>query len=163
MPLPLHLLIHFGLALLTGYLAGRYFKKLEMGIVAGFIGGFLIDFDHVLEYLITFGPQFSLQYFLEGRQFLITDQIHLWFHAWEYIIVLIILARIFRTKQILAAFLITLAFASGIHLLTDSIINNYPLKYYSLSYRQELGFSAQKLLSPAEYQKNQKIKKELGI
>jgi len=163
MPLSFHLFIHFSLALLAGGLAGYYLKRLDIGLVAGFIGGFLIDLDHVLEYILTFGWSFSLQHFLEGRQFLISDQIHLWLHAWEYVILLVILARIFWRKKALGIFLIILALASFVHLLSDSLINNYPLKYYSLSYRQEVNFSAEKLLNPAEYLKNQKLKRELGL
>jgi len=163
MPLSLHLFIHFSLALLTGFLAGYYFKKLSIGLIAGFLGGFLIDLDHVLEYFLVFDWSFNIQHFLQGRQFLISDHIYLWFHAWEYVVILIIMAKLFYQRRSFAIFLFVLALAASVHLLSDSLINNYPLKYYSLVYRQEMDFSAEKLLNPLEYQKNQVFKRELGL
>jgi len=163
MPLSLHLLIHFTLAILTGYLAGAHFKKIELGVLVGFLGGFLIDLDHVLEYLLVYSLNFNLIYFLQGRQFLISDQIHLWFHAWEYMPILLLLALVFKKKKTLETIFVTLAFAMSVHLLTDSVINKYPLKFYSLLNRTEVNFSAQKLMRPDDYQKNQETKIELGL
>jgi len=163
MPLSLHLLIHFSLAILTGYLAGKYFRKLGLGIIIGFIGGFLIDLDHVLEYFFVYGLNFNLIYFLQGRQFLISDQIQLWFHAWEYVIILLIFAYLFKKRNIVKAVLVTLALAIGVHLATDSIINHYQPQFYSLSYRASLGFSAEELMSREEYELNQKWKSEMGL
>lgn len=162
-PLPIHLLIHFSLAILSGYLAGRHFKKLEIGILFGFIGGFLIDLDHVLEYLIVYGGQFNLLYFLQGRQFLISDQIHLWFHAWEYVPILLIFWLLLKKRKILEAIVFTLALAISVHLITDSIINRCPPKFYSLAYRASLDFSSPKLMSAEGYQENQKLKQKLGL
>ncbi|MEI6529412.1 MAG: hypothetical protein WCN88_03380 [Candidatus Falkowbacteria bacterium] len=162
-PLPIHLLIHFSLAILSGYMAGRHFKKLEIGILLGFIGGFLIDLDHVLEYLIVFSGHFNLRYFLQGRQFLVSDQIHLWFHAWEYVPILIIFGLLLKKRKTLEVIAITLAFAMGIHLITDSIINRCPPKFYSLAYRASLNFSSPKLMSIDGYQENLKLKQELGL
>ncbi len=162
-PLSIHLFIHFSLAILSGYLAGRYFKNLFLGIMVGFIGGFLIDLDHVLEYFLVYGPHFNLRYFLQGRQFLLSDQIHLWFHAWEYVLVFIILSLILKKNKIIKAIFLTLALAMSVHLLTDTIINRVPLKFYTLSYRASQNFAAQKLMSPRGYEENLKLKAELGL
>jgi len=142
MPLSLHLIIHFTLAIITGYLAGLHFKKIELGVLIGFLGGFLIDLDHVLEYFLVYGFHFNLIHFLQGRQFLISDKIHLWFHAWEYVPIFFLLALAFKKNKVLETILITLAFAMSVHLLTDSVINKYPLKFYSLLNRVEVNFSA---------------------
>ena len=163
MPLIIHLFIHLFFAILTGYLAGKYFKKLELGILCGFIGGFLIDFDHVLEYFLVYGLSFDLMYFLQGRQFLISDQVRIWFHAWEYLPLLLLLAFIFRKKEAVRVALITLAFAGGVHLLSDSVINRQPLKFYSLINRASVDFSAKELMRPEEYELNQKWKREMGL
>lgn len=163
MPLYLHLSIHFGLALLAGYLVGRHFKKNVLGLIAGLLGGFLIDLDHVLEYLLVFNWHFNLGYFLEGREFLAADKIYVWFHAWEYVPLLVLLAIVFKKYKALETFLFALALAASVHLLSDSAINQYPLEYYSLIHRQEVNFSAEKLLSPEEYAKNQELKKALGL
>ena len=79
MPLSLHLIIHFSLAIIVGYFCGRLFKKPGLGIIVGIMGVFLIDLDHVLEYFLVFGPTFNLQYFIESRQFLVSDKIKLFF------------------------------------------------------------------------------------
>jgi len=162
-PLSIHLLIHFSLAIMSGYLAGRYFKNLILGILVGFIGGFLIDLDHVLEYFLVYGPHFNLIYFLQGRQFLISDQIHLWFHAWEYVAVFIIFSFIIKKNKGIKAILLTLALAISVHLLTDTVINRVPLKFYTLSYRASQNFSAPKLMSPKGYEENLKLKAALGL
>ncbi len=162
-PLPLHLAIHLYLAILTGYLAGKYFKNIWLGLIVGVVGGFFIDLDHVLEYLLVFNWQFNLYNFFEGRQFLVSDKIHLWFHAWEYIYFLLLLAWLLRKKEIIKIILITMSLAMSVHLLTDTIINKVPLKFYTLSYRAGLGFEAINLMSSEAYQENQDLRKKLGV
>jgi len=163
LPLPLHLLLHFSLAILVGYLLGRHFKKVEIGVIFGFLGGFLIDLDHVLEYFFVYGWHFNLSHFLDGYQFLSSEKLYLVFHAWEYLPLLLLLATIFKKYKNIQAALVTLAFAASIHLLTDSFLNQYPLEYYALSYRYENNFSASKLLNPTEYNEMMIFKKELNL
>jgi len=163
LPLPLHLAIHLYLAILTGYLAGRYFKNIWLGLLIGVCGGFFIDLDHVLEYLLVFNWHFNIYDFFKGRQFLASDKIHLWFHAWEYVFGFLLLAWFLRKKEILKIILITLSLAMSVHLLTDTVINKVPLKFYTLTYRANLGFEAINLMSPEAYQENQDLKRELGM
>lgn len=163
LPLSLHLAIHLYLAILTGYLAGKYFKNILLGIIVGICGGFFIDLDHVLEYFLVFNWQFDLYNFLDGRQFLVSDKIHLWFHAWEYIFILLLLSWFFRNNKILKIILVTLSLAMSVHLLTDTIINKVPLKFYTIIYRANRGFEAINLMSADAYQENQNLRKELGI
>jgi hypothetical protein len=163
LPLPLHLLLHFSLAILIGYLLGRHFKKVGLGVLFGFLGGFLIDLDHVLEYFFVYGPHFNLIYFLEGRQFMISDKIRLVFHAWEYLPLLLLLALIFKKYQTVRVAIITLALAASVHLLTDSFLNRYPVQYYALSYRHENNFEAKKLLSPAQYEEMTRLRSEIDL
>lgn len=162
-PLPIHLLIHCSLAILSGYLAGRYFKKIELGVLVSFCAGFLIDLDHVLEYFLVYGLHFNLLYFLQGRQFLISDQIHLWFHAWEYVVLFIFAGLVLKNNKTIKTILLTIAFAMSVHLLTDTIINKVPLSFYTLSYRASRGFSAPQLMSADAYRENLKLKMELGL
>ncbi len=163
MPLYIHLLIHFLLAVLVGYLCGRVFKQVRLGIIVGVIGGFLIDLDHVLEYFLVFGPTFNFQYFIESRQFLISEKIRLYFHAWEYLPILVLLAWFFRAKQKLKLIFITLAFSGSVHLVSDIFINQYYFGYYSITYRYQRDFSASQLLSEEQHQLNLDYRKELGI
>lgn len=163
MPLYIHLSIHFILAVLVGLFFGWRFKKKKLGLLMGIIGGFFIDLDHVLEYFMVYGLTFNFQYFIESRQFLISDKIRIYFHAWEYFPVLIFLGWFFRKRPNLKVIFFTLAFAGAIHLTSDVFINKYGFKYYSIYYRYLNHFSAPLLLSPFEYQMNQYYKAELGI
>lgn len=162
-PLPIHLLIHFSLAILSGYFAGKYFKNIKLGILIGFIGGFLIDMDHVLEYFLVFGPHFNFNYFIEGRQFLASNQLHLWFHGWEYVPVMLIIGLLFRKNKIIKTIFLTLAFAVSVHLITDMVINRCSFSFYTLTYRAERNFAAQELMSPESYRENQELKMEIGM
>lgn len=163
MSLAAHVCIHFLIALLTGYICGRIFKDIYVGILAGLIGGFFIDLDHVLEYFLVFGANFNLQYFLESRQFLVSDKIRLFFHAWEYFPLFLLLAWIFSKYKKLKIFLFILALAGFVHLISDVFINNYHPRHYSLIYRYQKDFSAEKILSEDNYQLNLDYKKRLGI
>jgi len=163
MPLSLHLLIHFSLAVLSGYFVGHWYKNVKLGVVLGIIGGFLIDLDHVFEYFLFYGLNFNLTYFLEGREFLLSDKIHLFLHAWEYIVLFSFLIIIFRKRKLIKFILITLLFAGTVHLITDCFINNYPPKNYSLIYRAKQNFLMPKILSSEQYQNNIEERKKLGI
>jgi len=158
LPLPLHLSIHFILAVLVGWLLGRRFNKPVLGIIAGLLGGFFIDLDHVLEYFLVFGPHFNLVYFLDGRQFLASNQVHIWFHAWEYAPILLLLAWLLRKKKAVMVFILVLTVGALVHLASDCVINQYPPRNYSLLYRWRVNFSVDQILSPEQYQEflNQK-------
>lgn len=163
MPLSIHLLIHFLVAIIIAGLLGMYFKKIPLAIIAGIMGGFFIDLDHVLEYFLYYGLRFNLNYFIEGREFLFSDKIYLLFHAWEYVPILLIFAYIIKKRRSLAIFIFVFVMAGAAHLFSDVIINQYPLKFYSLSYRASKNFSAPHILSPENYQKNLKAKENLKI
>lgn len=163
MPFFLHIYLHFFIALIIGYLAGRYFKRPWLCLVVAISGGFLIDLDHLLEYFLVFGPQLNLTHFFQGREFLTSGLIHLWFHAWEWLALLAVLAWLLAKKRTVKIILLTLALAMAGHMISDSLINHYPFKFYSLSYRAAQYFSAERLLSPEQYQENMELKEELGI
>jgi len=163
MPLSLHLLIHFSLALLSGYILGRHFKLIKLGLLAGLLGGFLIDLDHVLEYFFVFGFNFNLGRFLSGWQFLKSDTIYLIFHAWELVVILFLISYIFKIKHQIKVFILILASAMAVHLFSDVLINHYPVKFYSFLYRYQEDFSAPQLLSQAQWEENLKLKLKLGL
>lgn len=162
-PLSLHLSIHFLLALLSGLLAGYYFRERLVSILAGIAAGFLIDLDHVLEYLLVFKGRFNFQYFFEGRQFLTSEQLNLWFHAWEFVPLLLIIAWLFRRQRVVKIIAITMAFAGAVHLATDVVINQVSPKFYLLGYRASRDFQMKNLMTPGVYQENLELKAELGI
>ncbi|MDA3802566.1 MAG: hypothetical protein PF488_01545 [Patescibacteria group bacterium] len=163
LPLWFHLLIHLTVALVGGYLLGKYNNKLKLGVIAGFLGGFLIDLDHVIEYFISYGLKFNLNKFLNGYQFLESDKVYLIFHAYELVILFLLLAYLFRKKANIKIFIIIFTISGFLHLVSDSIINNYPPKNYTYTYRAMNDFSAEKLLNRNQYQKNINLKNELGL
>jgi len=163
MPFSIHIFLHFLLALIIGYLAGRYFKRPWLCLLVALAGGFLIDLDHILEYFLIFGPHFNFYYFIQGREFLVSGRIYLLFHAWEWVLVLAGLGWLARKTKILKVVLLTLALAIAVHLISDCLINQYPPQFYSLGFRASQNFSAQKLLNPEQYQKNLELKSELGL
>lgn len=163
MSFPIHIYLHFLIAVLLGYAAGRYFKRPWLCLAVALVGGFLIDLDHLLEYFLVFGSHFNLHYFVQGREFLVSGRIYLLFHAWEWVALLALSAWLMRPKKRLKVILLTLAVALAAHLLSDCLINHYPPQFYSLGYRATQHFSAEKLLSPKQYQRNLELKADLGI
>jgi hypothetical protein len=153
MPLWLHLLTHFLLAVLVGLIFWRASKLFWLSLIAAIIGGFLIDVDHLIEYWIVF-HRFSWFGFLNGWQFLWSGKNYLIFHAWEYLPILLLGAFLLRRRQKIAVFLAVLAAAGFIHLVTDCFINQYSPKFYSLSYRFVYHFSAQDLLPASNLELN---------
>lgn len=161
--LALHITIHFVLAVLVGLAVGSYFKKPWLGIIAGIMGGFLIDLDHVLEYFFIFGPHFNFIYFMEGRQFLVSNKILLIFHGWEYAVVILAAAWFLRRRRNIYIFLLALACGGIIHLASDCVLNNYPPRNYSIVYRASQGFSASTLLNPEQQAWYDELRQELGL
>lgn len=162
-PLYLHLMIHFSLAVLIGFLIGRIYNWKLGGIIGGILGGFLIDLDHVLEYFLVFGWQFNFNDFISGRQFLISDQVHLYYHAWEYIPLLLLVAYILRKKRALMIIILALTFSGFVHLVSDCFINQYPPRNYSIIYRLRGKFAVSHILNINQYTKYKITKEELGL
>ncbi|MFZ4648251.1 MAG: hypothetical protein ACOYMB_01295 [Patescibacteria group bacterium] len=154
MPLWLHLSIHFLLAVLVGWIFWRASKFRCLSFIAAIMGGFLIDVDHIIEYIIVF-HRFSFYGFINGWQFLWSGKSYLIFHAWEFLPILLLLAYLLRRRQKIAIFLAVLAAAGAVHLATDCLINRYPLEFYSLDHRLLHRFSAQELIPAQNMELNQ--------
>lgn len=150
MALFLHLLTHFLFALLAGFIVWKLWKK-NAAFIAAFAGGFFIDLDHLIDYLLAFGFNFQLDYFLGSYQLFKTGKIFIFFHGWEYVLILTFIAFILKNKT---AKSITLALALGalFHLSVDSLLNNMPIKSYSIIYRAKNNFDIKPLVKPANYQ-----------
>lgn len=151
MSLFFHLLIHFSLSLIAGIIVWMIWRKPIEAFLAALCGGFLIDIDHLIDYFLAFGLDFRLDYFFEGYQFLKSDKIFVLFHAWEYGIILGVSILFFKNVRIKSVIL-GLALGLSIHLLSDSLFNELPLKSYSISYRIANGFSIENLVTEEHYQ-----------
>ena len=81
--------------MLVGFLIWKYlFKNINVFLIA-FLGGVLIDLDHLFDYFLAFGAKFNLTYFAKGYQFLKSDKIYIPFHSWEIVIICFLLFLFF--------------------------------------------------------------------
>lgn len=144
MSLFIHLLIHFSLSVLVGILVGIFFSSTLIMILSAFLFGFLIDFDHLIDYFFAY-RKFSLKKFLNSDQFLYSGRLIKLFHAWELGLILFVLALFNYNNLLIQGILISAGFSLFIHLLADCLINQEPLVFYSLLYRINNNFKLNKI------------------
>jgi hypothetical protein len=155
--LPLHLSIHLFFSLLAGLIVWLFFRRnLFLALFGGILGGFLVDFDHFIDYFLAFGWHFNFYWFSKGFEFLKSDRIYLFFHAWEYVIILIIAVIILKKRfSKTRLFLFSIALGLLFHLTGDVIMNEgMKLQSYSLIYRIKNNFKTEQLVTPGHYQYN---------
>jgi hypothetical protein len=155
--LPLHLSIHLFFSLLAGVIVWRIWKKPLWAFIFGILGGFLIDFDHFIDYYLAFGWNWNWLYFKWGYEFLKNGKIFVLFHGWEYAIILGLALFLFKNRYartILAA----LALGVFFHLATDVVVDDMPIRSYSLNYRIHNSFEIARIVKPDNYEKHLKRK-----
>lgn len=159
MPLSLHLTIHFLVAVAIGFIfwlaTGKNKKFLWFCLIAAILGGFLIDVDHIIEYIIVF-HRFSLIGFLHGWEFLWSGKNILIFHAWEYVPLFLVLAFLLRRYKKISLSLLVFTIAAFAHLVSDCFINGFTPEFYSITYRASHNFSAQEILPAANLEWDKK-------
>ena len=163
MSLPFHIFLHIALSFLIGFFIFNIFQGRFLAFLGTFIGGVLVDLDHLIDYFLTFGFRFNLHYFLKGYQFLKSEKIYIFFHAWEYVGLLFITYYLLtiRGKITLAVFVLALALGLGGHLIIDTVVNHIKLQTYSLTYRINNNFEAKYLIYPKYWRYDLQIKKEI--
>lgn len=152
MSLVAHLSIHLLSGLIAGFLVWRIWKKPVLSYLFSIIGGVLVDLDHLIDYYIAFGWNFKISYFLKGYQFLENERIYVLFHGWEYVVILAILL-IITTNKTSKSIILALTLGLLLHLSADVMLNNIPIRSYSLVYRIKNKFSIQKLVDKEHYNK----------
>ena len=124
----------------TALLAATDDKRMAAGC---FLGNFLCDIDHLIEYakfcavkkrMPSFGEFMSGNYFAEKKKIVLI------FHGWEYLILLVLLSRISRKRGLIG---FTLGYA--IHLILDTLGNDCTVKGYSIIYRKSVGWDIKKI------------------
>lgn len=161
MSLFLHLSIHLFFAVLAGYIVWRIWKCPKISFAAGIIGGFLIDTDHLIDYVLAFGTDFRLYYFLSGYQFLKSEKIYIIFHGWEYVLLFSIVALLIK-RPILKSLFLALALGMFFHLDADVVIDHIPPQTYSVLYRVKHHFDVQALVYPEDYARHVEVRKQTG-
>ncbi|OGI22331.1 MAG: hypothetical protein A2808_01040 [Candidatus Moranbacteria bacterium RIFCSPHIGHO2_01_FULL_55_24] len=156
MSLLFHLSLHVFLALLAGFFVWLLWRRPVVSFAAAFLGGVLIDLDHLIDYFLAFGLHFRLDYFLQGYQFLKSDKLYVLFHGWEYVVLLAVLAFAMKSKLWLKSAILSLSLGMFFHLLIDVNINDgMTLKGYSVFYRTAQGFEIQEIMTPEHYKDHQ--------
>ena len=148
-----HEITHLISSLIAGYLVWKIYKKPIPAFLAGLLGGFFIDLDHLIDYFLTFGFNFNLNYFLQSYQFAVSQKIYVFFHAWEWIILLLIYYSYLKNKQpqhnnsklSILSFILALALGMIAHLIIDTISNSVVPMAYSIIYRALNDFSSAKI------------------
>jgi len=144
----LHEITHLVLSGLAGWLLFRYFKAKILFFYA-FLAGVLIDLDHFVDYfLYTKSFVFNLQEFLSGTFFRDAGKVYVFFHGYEYAIILFITAFIViraKGKSIFAGILMTMALSMSLHLLLDQFSYRPKPLAYSIAYRVLNNFDHDKI------------------
>lgn len=159
MDLFLHLALHVLTSLIAGYIVWKIWGKLSPSFLTAFIGGVLIDLDHLMDYFIAFGWSFNIEYFAKGYQFLKSDKIFILLHGWEYVIIVVILVVVFRKNIKIKTILLALGISIFFHLGADLFLNEgAQFKTYSAVYRMKNNFDLKPLVTEEHYIDHQKRK-----
>ncbi|HAI74431.1 MAG TPA: hypothetical protein DCS28_00995 [Candidatus Moranbacteria bacterium] len=151
--LPIHLSIHIAFGLLAGLIVWRIWKKPWQAFFFALAGGFLVDFDHFIDYYFAFGFAWNWDYFRNGYPFLKSGRILVLLHAWEYATILVLLVFLVKSK-IAKTILLSLALGLCFHLATDVVVDEMPVKSYSIVYRISHNFEIKYLINPSNYEKH---------
>jgi hypothetical protein len=89
-----------------------------------------------------------------------SGHVYVLFHGWEYVVILALLSCLLRKRYLKTIFL-SLAIGLFFHLVTDVIIDDTPIKSYSVVYRIEHNFDIEHINSPTNYEKY--LKKKLRV
>jgi len=107
------------------------------GLVGAICAGFLVDSDHLIDYLIYLKNwrKFSLKQFISSEQFVKTNKLYIFFHSWEYGLIFLILG-ITLNQPIIT----TISISYLTHLTIDQLTNDVrPTTYFILA-RARHGF-----------------------
>lgn len=140
------LILHVIFTYLAGYIVFKKWNKREVSFWGAFVGGILIDLDHFIDYFMTYGMRFNLTDFFQGMQFLKSGKIFVFFHAWEYLLILLIILYFLDKKRIVVrSFVAALSLSIFLHLLVDIVVAGGHAELYSIIYRFWVNFDLVKL------------------
>ncbi|MFZ2193143.1 MAG: hypothetical protein WAV31_02780 [Candidatus Moraniibacteriota bacterium] len=146
-----HISIHIFVSLCVGLIVWRIWRKFFCALSFALVGGFLIDFDHFIDYYLAFGWDWKWLYFRNGYEFLKSGKVYVLFHGWEYVVILILLACLFKNKYLKTVFF-SLALGLFFHLVTDVIVDKTPIKSYFLTYRIKNNFENKQIINDMNYE-----------
>jgi len=147
------LLEHFIPSLMIGFILGGYFvrelsneaffREWKLSIIIALATGWMIDIDHLLDYLITWKKySFSkeaLQSVISGKYFLIDKKIYVIFHSWEWVFLWLVVWSLAGKLNVG----IVGALSWTAHLLMDHLSYNLRWCSYFITYRLLNNFDLQ--------------------
>lgn len=139
------LILHVGFTYLAGYIVFKRWHERSSAFWGAFIGGILIDLDHLIDYVLTFGPTFDLATFFQGQQFLAANKVYIFFHAWEYVVLVLIATWILKDRVNTRSLLLALCISMLFHLTIDAVLTENRFAAYSILYRAALNFELHRL------------------
>lgn len=125
-------IIHFISALLGAVVFYSFTHNFSQSIIL-IIVALAIDVDHLIDYFIYLrrsNKTFSFSYFLAGKYFHAQNRIYVFFHAWEWVVILL-LYSLAGWGSIYGA----IAAGLAIHYVVDTATNNVTVDTYLLSVR----------------------------
>lgn len=140
------MLIHFLLAFAGSVLVYSLFKDISLSIVC-FASAILSDLDHIFEFWFARGINLNPIDFWKAslskkNYFDETGKVHIFFHAWEYIIIALILGAILNGLPLAISFSI----GYGLHLLWDQMNFGKNPFSYSILFRIKQKFDLHKIV-----------------
>lgn len=133
--------------------AGLYLASHSLGMaIACFVAGVLIDFDHLLDYVVNFSPRFGVRHFFECFKDQVFDRIIVFLHAWEWVALAIALAAVSRSSV-----MIGIAAGMLLHMALDQVFNRHNPCGYFLAYRLANRFDAKRFHGAAEYRRRLRL------
>jgi len=122
---------HFTLSILVGLVIGYFFHN-YWSVVAVLITGFLIDSDHLIDYFVFSKGRFNYSQFKSGSYFDDSGKVYVFFHGFEFAIILIILGIVVSN---LSWLFFSLGFSNLIQLLFDTVANKPIWPTYFITFR----------------------------
>lgn len=123
--------IHFSLSIFAGVIVG-YFTNNWWAVPVALISGFFIDTDHLIDYFIYRRGKFSLKEFLSGKTFDLSGKLYLFFHGFEFAIILAVIGLLVPH---LSWLFFSLALSNLFHLIYDTVSNKPVWPAYFFTYR----------------------------
>ena len=119
---------------------------------ASFLGGFLLDIDHFLDYYREYGFRINRRAFFYVFRETRFEKLWLIFHAWEWVFVLLLFAVVSGWNHVVLGVLIGVFH----HMALDQIGNGATAGGYSIIYRAAKRFDA-KTVVPEEVVRKQRV------
>lgn len=153
-------MLHVVLSIFAGCIVSRLWRLPAFSYSAAILSGVFVDLDHLIDYFIAFGMNFRLDWFISGRHFIKDDKSYVFFHGWEYVVILAAAVFFLRSKT---AKSICMALSLGLffHLLFDTAVYNFSPEYYSVFYRASKGFDVERLVDSEHYKYHMEKKAEV--